>query len=102
MRLLLDSSGAQLVCALADGLGVIHELREAARPPLGRDIGQVVGEVIGDLRPKDLKCVIVGLGPGSFIGTRVAVSFANGFCAQGGTRLLGVSSLAAIGALYGN
>jgi tRNA threonylcarbamoyl adenosine modification protein YeaZ len=102
MRLLLDSSGAQLVCALADGLGIIHELREPARPPEGRDIGQIVGEAIGELRPKDLKCVIVGLGPGSFIGTRVAVSFANGFCAVGHTRLFGVNSLAAIGALYGN
>jgi tRNA threonylcarbamoyl adenosine modification protein YeaZ len=102
VRLLLDSSGPELVAALADGRGVIHELREPSRPPAGRDIGQVVGEVIGELRPRDLRSVIVGLGPGSFIGTRVAVSYANGFCANGGTALYGVNSLAAMASVYGS
>lgn len=102
MRLLIDSSGAELVCALADGLGIIHELREPARPPAGRDIGQVVGEVLGELRPRDLRSVVVGLGPGSFIGTRVAVSFANGYCASGGTMLYGANSLAAMASVYGS
>lgn len=102
MRLLLDSSGVELVVALADGQGVIHELREPARPPKGRDIGQVVGEVIGELRPRDLRSVVVGLGPGSFIGTRVAVSYANGFCANGGTALYGANSLAAMASVYGS
>jgi tRNA threonylcarbamoyl adenosine modification protein YeaZ len=100
MRLLLDSSGAELVCALADGEGVYLEERCPTRSAESRDIGAVVGRLLGETKIAELEAVIVGTGPGSFIGTRVAISYANGLTAAGGVALYGVNSLAAIGAVY--
>jgi tRNA threonylcarbamoyladenosine biosynthesis protein TsaB len=100
VRLLLDSSGAELLCALADAEGVILEQRYATGTPESRDIGAAVGFVMGELGPRDLDAIVVGTGPGSFIGTRVAISYANGLAAAGGMAVHGVNSLAAIGAVY--
>jgi tRNA threonylcarbamoyl adenosine modification protein YeaZ len=100
MRLLLDSSGAELVCALADAEGVYLETRCSTGSAESRDIGGVVGKLLGETRAAELEAVVVGTGPGSFIGTRVALSYANGLAAAGGVALCGVNSLAAIGAVY--
>ena len=102
MRLLLDSSGAQLICALADREGVIAEDRHPTGSELSRDIGAVAGRLLGELLVSELAAVVVGTGPGSFIGTRVAISYANGLAAAGGVPLHGVSSLAAIATVYGS
>jgi tRNA threonylcarbamoyl adenosine modification protein YeaZ len=101
MRLLLDSSGTELVCALADGEGVIVERRFAVGTPESRDIGSAAGQVLGELLVRELDAVVVGTGPGSFIGTRVAISYANGLAAAGYVPLYGVDSLAAIAAVHG-
>jgi tRNA threonylcarbamoyladenosine biosynthesis protein TsaB len=101
VRLLLDSSGPQLVCALADAEGVILSETHPTGTPESRDIGRVAGSVLGELLPTDLAQIVVGLGPGSFIGTRVAISYANGLAAGGGIPLRGVNSLAAIAAVHG-
>jgi tRNA threonylcarbamoyl adenosine modification protein YeaZ len=100
--LLLDSSGAQLVCALADGEGVIAEDRHPTGSELSRDIGAVAGRLLGELLVSELEAVVVGTGPGSFIGTRVAISYANGLGAGGAVPLYGAGSLAAIAAVYGS
>jgi len=100
MRLLLDSSGPWLVCALADGEGVIVEARHATGTPESRDIGAVAGRVLGELTAAELTAVVVGCGPGTFIGTRVALSYANGLAIAGSVPLHPVSSLAAICAVY--
>lgn len=102
MRLLLDSSGSELVCALADAEGVIAEVRHPVGTALARDIGAAVAPLLGELRVRDLEAVAVGIGPGSFIGTRVAISYANGLAATGDVQLYGVDSLAAIGAALGS
>jgi tRNA threonylcarbamoyl adenosine modification protein YeaZ len=102
VRLLLDSSGNELVCALADAAGVIAETRLPSGAAAARDIGAVAGPLLGELRIGDLEAIVVGLGPGSFIGTRVAISFANGLAATGAASLYGVDSLAAIGAVLGS
>jgi putative transposase len=100
LRLLIDSSGARLVCALAEegAERVVAELiysgDDAKRP-----IDAVVGELLGHCTTADIYSIVVGTGPGSFIGTRTAISYANGFAAAGpGVELYGVSSLAAIAA----
>jgi tRNA threonylcarbamoyl adenosine modification protein YeaZ len=98
--LLLDSSGAELVCALADGEGVIVEQRYAVGSRESRDIGAAAGQVLGELLVRELEAVVVGTGPGSFIGTRVAISYANGLAAAGYVPLYGVDSLAAIAAVH--
>jgi len=99
--LLLDSSGPELICALADHQGVIAEDRLPNQAFKSKNIGQVAGSVLGELNARDLKAIAVGTGPGSFIGTRVAVAYANGFAVGGSAKLYGVNSLAAIAAVFG-
>lgn len=101
MRLLLDSSGYGLVVALADGQGVILEQFHQNGTPLSRNIGQAAGAVLGELSVSDLEQIVVGTGPGSFIGTRMAISYANGLVVAGGSKLLGVNSLGAVATVYG-
>lgn len=47
---------------------------------------------------KDIDCVAVGLGPGSYTGIRAAISIAQGWGIARGIKLLGVSSIAAVAA----
>ncbi len=101
VRLLLDTSGGEAVCALADGEGIILEQRAPTGSAASRQFGELAGQVLGSLRSNDLDGVVVGLGPGTFIGTRVGISFANGLAAAGGVPLYGVASLGAIAAVYG-
>ncbi len=48
--------------------------------------------------PEDLTAVVVGSGPGSFTGVRIAASLAKGICFAGGAELFAYSSLAAVAA----
>jgi tRNA A37 threonylcarbamoyladenosine modification protein TsaB len=99
--LLIDSSGPQLVCALADARGELRDLvaftrgtAETAGTPTPLPVARI---------PQDLKSIIVGTGPGSFIGTRTAISFTNGYAAAAShaVDLRGVNTLAAISAEHG-
>ncbi len=102
MRLLLDSSGYGLVVALADSQGVILEQFHENGTPLSRDIGSAAGAVLGELSVSDLEQIVVGTGPGSFIGTRMAISYANGLATAGGGGVVGVNSLGAVASVYGS
>jgi tRNA threonylcarbamoyl adenosine modification protein YeaZ len=99
--LLIDSSGARFVCALADDHGVVRDL--AAEPGFGSaDTAASAPRfetLLTRLIPPGLRSITVGTGPGSFIGTRTAISFANGYASASGLRLYGVNSLAAIAAV---
>lgn len=98
MQLLLDSSGNALVAALAVDGGVVRECVALHGSPLARDIAALVAEALGDVAIDDVTAVGVGIGPGSFIGTRVAVCFANGLAAASGLPVHGLPSLSAIAA----
>ena len=60
--------------------------------------------MIGDLLREagiatpDLDAVVLGNGPGSFIGMRIGASVAQGICYGAGLKLVPVSSLAAVAA----
>ena len=101
MRLLLDTSGGELVSALADAKGVVVEQRSAGGTPESHQFGEQVGRTLGTLLPRELDAIVVGTGPGTFIGTRVALSFANGLAVAGDVPLYAVNSLAAIAAVHG-
>jgi tRNA threonylcarbamoyl adenosine modification protein YeaZ len=48
------------------------------------------------LKPPDIECIAVGLGPGSYAGIRTAISIAQGWQLARGVKLLGVNSAEAI------
>lgn len=50
------------------------------------------------VRMTDLDAVVLGNGPGSFIGMRIGASVAQGLCHAAGLRIIPVSSLAAVAA----
>lgn len=98
MHFLIDSSGPELVCALSDGNEIMAERRTGERAA-GRYVAEIAADVLGRRTPAELDSIVVGTGPGSFIGTRTAISFANGYGAASGVELRGVDSLAAIAAV---
>jgi tRNA threonylcarbamoyl adenosine modification protein YeaZ len=96
MQLLLDSSGNALVVALAADGGLVREQVALPGSPLSRNLSGLVKAVLGDTPASGLTHIGVGIGPGSFIGTRVAVSFANGLGSAAGLPVHGLPSLAAL------
>lgn len=53
------------------------------------------------LKGGEIDCVVVGLGPGSHAGIRIAIAIAQGWQMARGTRLLGISSAEAVAAQAG-
>jgi tRNA threonylcarbamoyladenosine biosynthesis protein TsaB len=100
MRLLaLDTSTVACSAALAVGDAVLerHEVRPKEHTRL---LVPMLRELLaeGGLAPADLDAVVLGNGPGSFIGLRIGASVAQGICYAAGLPLVPVSSLAAVAA----
>lgn len=66
-----------------------------------RDIALFVDELLREnsVETKDLKAVAVSMGPGSYTGLRIGVSFAKGLCYGLNIPLIGVSSLESLAVL---
>lgn len=100
MKLLaLDTSTVACSAALASGEAVLerHEVRPQEHTRL---LVPMLRELLGEagLAPADLDAVVLGNGPGSFIGLRIGASVAQGICYAAGVKLVPVSSLAAVAA----
>jgi tRNA threonylcarbamoyladenosine biosynthesis protein TsaB len=100
MKLLaLDTSTVACSAALASGDEILerHEVRPKEHTRL---LLPMLRELLGEARlaPADLDAVVLGNGPGSFIGLRIGASVAQGICYAAGVQLVPVSSLAAVAA----
>jgi tRNA threonylcarbamoyladenosine biosynthesis protein TsaB len=97
--LAIDTSSVACSVALAVDDTVCERHEERAREhtrlllPMVRD---VLAE--GGLAPEQLDAIVLGNGPGSFIGMRIAASVAQGLAHGAGLGIVPVSSLAAVAA----
>ena len=98
MLLALDTATQFASIALYDGAAVLAELnwRSARRHTveLAPQIETLL--TLAQLRPRDISALAVAIGPGSYTGTRVALSLAKGIVAAAGCALIGIPTLDAL------
>jgi len=98
---LLAIDTSSLACTVALGIGdeLIERHEEQEREhtrllmPMIRDVLDQAG-----VKLADLDAIVLGNGPGSFIGMRIAASVSQGLAHGAGLRIVPVSSLAAVAA----
>jgi tRNA threonylcarbamoyladenosine biosynthesis protein TsaB len=96
--LALEFSSPRRGVAVLDGSTVLAEQAEVIGqniPPL-RLVEQALAAT--KLERKQIECIAVGLGPGSYTGIRGAIALAQGWQLAAGVKLLGVSSADAVAA----
>ena len=96
MILVLDSATSTVVAGLCGEDGRILSERRLAGGR-GDVIPGMVAELLAEAKvsPEAVTKVVCGVGPGSFTGIRIALSFAHGFAFRRNLPLAGVSSLEA-------
>ena len=95
MLLAFDTSSAACTAALFDGEGACV----ARRHEIGRGHSERLVPMIGELLDgRKADRILVGVGPGSFTGIRVAIAAAHGLAIGWSAELLGMSSLALLAA----
>ncbi len=100
MKLLaIDTSSVACTVALGIGDELIERHEEQEREhtrllmPMIREVLDVAGAAL-----EDLDAIVLGNGPGSFIGMRIAASVSQGLAHGAGLKIVPVSSLAAVAA----
>jgi tRNA threonylcarbamoyladenosine biosynthesis protein TsaB len=92
MLLAFDTSSAACTAALFDGDGTCIGQRDEL---IGRGHSERLVPMLAELTDgRSVTTIIVGVGPGSFTGIRVAIAAAHGLAIGWGAELLGMSSLA--------
>ena len=96
MILAFDTSSAACTVALFDDYGTVVVARDDI---LGRGHAEQLVPMIGEVMDgRRAKRILVGIGPGSFTGIRVAIAAAHGLAIGWDAELMGVSSLGLIAA----
>jgi tRNA threonylcarbamoyladenosine biosynthesis protein TsaB len=97
--LAIDTSSVACSVALHLGTSAFERHEEKAREHT-RILTPMIREVLmeGDVELADLDAIVLGNGPGSFIGMRIAASVAQGLAHGAGLNIVPVSSLAAVAA----
>ena len=96
MILALDTSSAACTAALFDGSGACIARRDEL---IGRGHSERLVPMIAELMEgRAATSILVGVGPGSFTGIRVAIAAAHGLAIGWDAELLGMSSLALLAA----
>lgn len=98
MLLALDTATDFASIALYDGRQVVAELNWRSPRRHTSDLAPQVDALLKlqDCQPTALVALAVALGPGSYTGTRVAVSLAKGIVAATGLPLIGIPTLDAL------
>lgn len=96
----LDTATRYQVVGLLDGDEVVESRVRKVPYEHSSDLLRSIHEVLRaqGLGPRDLDLLVVGVGPGSFTGLRVAMAVAKGLSRASGVALVGVSTLAAMAA----
>jgi len=96
MLLAFDTSSAACTAALFDGSGACIGSRDEL---IGRGHAERLVPMIAELMDgRQADAILVGVGPGSFTGIRVAIAAAHGLAIGWGAELAGMSSLALLAA----
>ena len=96
MLLAFDTSSAACTAALFDGTGACIARADEI---IGRGHAERLVPMIAELMDgRTATRILVGVGPGSFTGIRVAIAAAHGLAIGWGARLAGMSSLALLAA----
>jgi tRNA threonylcarbamoyladenosine biosynthesis protein TsaB len=99
MILAFDTSSAACTAALFDGSGKCIAQRDER---IGRGHSERLVPMIAEmLDGRRADCILVGVGPGSFTGIRVAIAAAHGLAIGWDAELSGLSSLALLAAREG-
>ena len=91
--LALEFSSSQRSVAIARGGDVLAEATETGER--GTNAFGMIEKVLmaANLGRAEIECLVVGLGPGSYTGIRVALSIAQGWQLACGVKLLGIGSV---------
>ena len=98
MLLALDTATQFASIALYDGVAVLAELNWRSERRHTVELAPQVDALLAlrNITPQDLTALAVAIGPGSYTGTRIALSFAKGIVAATGLPLVGVTTLDAL------
>lgn len=98
---LLAIDTSSVACSVALGVrGAVTERHEEQAREHTRLLAPMIRQLLGDagVTARDLDAIVLGNGPGSFIGMRIAASVAQGLAHGAGLKIVPVSSLAAVAA----
>ena len=98
MLLALDTATQFASIALYDGVSVLAELNWRSERRHTVELAPQVDALFAlrNITPQDLTALAVAIGPGSYTGTRIALSFAKGIVAATGLPLVGIPTLDAL------
>ena len=97
--LAIDTSSIACTVAVQSGDSIVERYEEQPREHT-RLLMPMIREVLGeaDIELAELDAIVLGNGPGSFIGMRIAASVSQGLAHGAGLKIIPVSSLAAVAA----
>jgi len=98
LTLALDTSTQEGSVALGLDGAILGELSLSVRATHSETVLPAIDQLLGEAgrTARDLEAVVVGGGPGSFTGVRIAAALARGICFPTGATLFAYSSLSAI------